>query len=109
MEASKRKKALGLFLLVVVVSVATNVTTNYFTNKHEKDNFKRELQYPTAYAKFSNVKSGVETDFTLAAELTIHSVVHVKTQSKAKMAFREDPFFEFFFGRPRYYQEPPMV
>jgi Do/DeqQ family serine protease len=109
MEATKRKKALGLFLLVVVVSAATNLTTNYFAGKHQKDGFDRELQYPTAYAKFSDVKSGLETDFTLAAELTVHSVVHVKTQSKAKMAFSQDPFFEFFFGRPQYNQEPPVV
>jgi hypothetical protein len=72
------------------------LTTNYFAGKHQKDGFNRELQYPTAYAKFSDVKSGLETDFTLAAELTVHSVVHVKTQSKAKMAFSQDPFFEFF-------------
>ncbi|HEY6915596.1 MAG TPA: deoxyribonuclease HsdR, partial [Paludibacter sp.] len=85
MKASKRMKMLGFFGLVVAVSVATNLTTNYVASK-QSDGFKgQENQIPAAYAKFSKVSSGLETDFTVAAELSVHAVVHVKTKTPVKV------------------------
>lgn len=47
----------------------------------------------------------METDFTVAAELTVHAVVHVKTKTPMKVqqfgGFQNDPFFDYFFGRPQ--------
>ena len=61
---------------------------------------------PTSFASFSNV-SFEPTDFTVAAEKTVHSVVHVKTTYKVRGQSYgrggnpfSDPFFEYFFGRP---------
>jgi Do/DeqQ family serine protease len=61
----------------------------------------------------------MDTDFTLAAELSVHAVVHVKTKTPMQMQQGfggggfNDPFFEYFFGpqqRPqqRQPQEAPM-
>lgn len=56
------------------------------------------------YAKLANITAGAgETDFTIAAELSVNAVVHVKTTYTAKrQSMVSDPFFEFFFGRPQY-------
>lgn len=109
MKTTKKAKAVGLMFLIIIVSVASSLITSYFTNKNKNNNFNQNLQVPAAYAKFAEVSSAGETDFTVAAELCVHSVVHVKTKSKAQLSFSPDPFFEFFFGTPRLYQEPPVI
>jgi serine protease Do len=118
MNVSKRMRMLGFFGLVVVVSVATNLTANYVTHK-QSDEFKgQEGKIPATYARFSQAGSGLETDFTLAAELSVHAVVHVKTKTPVQQmqmqqfGFPNDPFFQYFFGQPGQrqprQQEEPM-
>jgi len=54
--------------------------------------------------------AGEQTDFTYAAELTVHGVVHVKTksmQSQPSYSFG-NPLFDYFFG-PQFRQEPRPV
>jgi serine protease Do len=112
MKASKRMRMLGFFGLVVAVSVATNLTTSYVASK-QSDGFKgQENRIPANYAKFSKVPGGLETDFTVAAELSVHAVVHVKTKTPAKVqqfggGFPNDPFFDYFFGRPQQVPNQP--
>ena len=115
MEATKRLKTLGFFVLVVAVTVATNLTTNYVSQRHEVfDNQGNQL--PATYAKFAHATNAMETDFTVAAELSVHAVVHVKTKTPQKMqqfggGFPNDPFFQYFFGQPQQrqpQQEIPM-
>ena len=119
MKASKRMRMLGFFGLVVVVSVATNLTTSYVVNKEKTDGFKgQDVQVPAMYARFSQAANGAETDFTVAAELSVHAVVHVKTKTPMQQmqmqqfGFPNDPFFQYFFGqpnqRPQKPQEEPM-
>jgi serine protease Do len=107
MNATKRMKTLGFFVLVVAVSVATNVTTDLISRHHESSDFQNN-QLPVEYAKFAHATNAMETDFTVAAELSVHAVVHVKTKSPVKMdrmdqmnGFQNDPFFRYFFGVPR--------
>jgi len=105
MNATKRMKTLGFFGLVVAVSVATNVTTNLVSQKRDSLN-SQENQLPITYAKFAHATRAMETDFTVAAELSIHAVVHVKTKTPMKVqqfggGFQNDPFFDYFFGRPQ--------
>ncbi len=102
MKVSNRLKILGLFVLVVVVSVATNLATNHLNNKDQDVFSQQEVKIPAAYAKFSHVPSAMETDFTVAAELSVHAVVHVKTKIPVSQnEFSRDPFFEYFFGQPQ--------
>jgi Do/DeqQ family serine protease len=109
MNDLKRMKMLGFFGLVVAVSVATNLTTSYVTNK--SDGFKGQgSKIPASYAKFERATNAMETDFTAAAELSIHAVVHVKTKTPMRVqqfgGFQNDPFFDYFFGRPQQPSQP---
>src|ERR1035437_8712001 len=108
MNATKRIKSIGFFVLIVAVSVATNLTTNLVAHKNENSVFQGNNQLPVEYTKFAHATSAMETDFTVAAELSVHAVVHVKTKSPVKMdqldqmnGFPNDPFFQYFFGVPR--------
>lgn len=115
MNLSKRMRTLGFFGLVVAVSVATNLATNLLKNKSTDNSVVQENQIPAAYAKFSGAANAMETDFTVAAELSVHAVVHVTTKTPMKTQMYggdgiNDPFFEYFFGRPQQSQprEAPM-
>ena len=50
MNATKRMKSLGLFVLVVAVSVATNLTTNLVSHKNEGFNG-QDNSLPAGYAR----------------------------------------------------------
>jgi serine protease Do len=84
MKTTKRMKSLGLFVLVVAVSVATNLTTNLVSHKNEGFNG-QDNSLPAGYAKFARASNAMETDFTVAAELSIHAVVHVKTKTPQRI------------------------
>jgi len=111
MNATKRMRTLGFFVLVVAVSVATNLTTNLISHNHESSDFQGN-QLPVGYARFAHAGNAMETDFTVAAELTIHAVVHVKTKTPMRTqqmeGFPNDPFFQYFFGVPRQNQPKEM-
>ena len=104
MNATKRMKTLSFFVLVVAVSVATNVTTNLISRHHESSDFQNN-QLPVEYAKFAHATNAMETDFTVAAELSVHAVVHVKTKTPVRYRqmddFQDDPLFRYFFGVPK--------
>jgi len=104
MNATKRMKTLGFLVLVVAVSVATNVTTNLISRNHDNSTFQNN-QLPVEYAKFAHATNAMETDFTVAAELSVHAVVHVKTKTPIRYRqmddLQDDPFFRYFFGVPR--------
>lgn len=93
-------KITGIVLLTAAVSFATNRIADNLSSKKESGEFSKDI--PAGYAAFKSASSAMETDFTVAAELTVNAVVHVKTKSPApQMAFSRDPFFEYFFGQPQ--------
>ena len=116
MKVTQRTKILGLFAAVVLVSVATNLTTNRIVNHPTSAGYFDNQSVPASYAAISKAPRALDTDFTLAAELSINAVVHVKTKTPVQIqqgfggGFM-DPF-EFFFGpqqRPQQrQQEAPM-
>ncbi len=114
MKVTKRMRMLSFFGLVVAVSVASSLTTNYIVNQNDNVNGESGTQIPATYAKFANVSKALETDFTVAAELSINAVVHVKVKTPMPQQqfgrFPNDQFFEYFFGRPQQIQprEAPM-
>ena len=105
MNETKRMRTLGFFALIVAVSVATNLTTDLVAHKSGNSGFQGNNQLPVEYAKFAHASNAMETDFTVAAELSVHAVVHVKTKTPIKYQqmddFQNDPFFRYFFGDPR--------
>jgi len=63
--------------------------------------------YQTAY--YTSAGNGVATngpDFVNAAEMTVHSVVHIKNEVRRRTSLY-DQFFEDFFGQP--YNPQPMI
>ncbi len=112
MNVSRKARTLGFFVAIVAVSVATNLITNFVTRKQGSNSVFSGQQTPTVYT--NNVRAAAfQTDFTVAAELSVHAVVHVKTKTPMQVqqfGFPNDPFFEYFFGRPQQRQqsETPM-
>lgn len=47
-------------------------------------------------------------DFTTAAEMTVHSVVHIKTEVRRRTSVYDEFFYEFF-GRPQPQYNQPLV
>lgn len=64
---------------------------------------------PVSLASFAT-STGEITDFTYAADRTIHGVVHVYTQAmrSASVSPFGNPFFDYFFG-PGFRQEPQPI
>lgn len=113
MNVTSKFKLFLLFVAVAAVSVATTLTTTHFTKENKLSFGNNNL--PAAYASFSSAPKALDTDFTLAAELSIHAVVHVKTKTPVQVQTFggfNDPFFEYFFGpqqrRQPQQQETPM-
>src|ERR1035437_2147624 len=104
MNVSKRMRTLGFLILVVAVSVAASLITSYIANRNYGGFGEQGYRIPSAYAKFAQASKG-ETDFTVAAGLTVHALVHVKTNTPMKQlqmnGFPNDPFFQYFFGQPQ--------
>ncbi len=113
MNVLPKTKMLGLFVGIVLVSLATNLTANFITKKQSDNNLFQGNQTPVSYAKFASASKAFDTDFTVAAELSIHAVVHVKTKTPVQVqqfgngfgGGFNDEIFEYFFG-PQQRQAP---
>lgn len=108
------KNVLGV-VLVGAISAGVAVGTTSYMLKNDlyvyaadaQNNFKQPLHL----ANYSAV-AAENTDFTKAAESTVHGVVHIKSVAKAQVASGRgggqqyvDPF-EFFFGNRGGFQRP---
>lgn len=113
MKRNAFKTAL-LLIGVIAASAATTLTVLHLTNRNGAQSLWQNdtsgTPLPAAYAKFSAASSALDTDFTVAAELSINAVVHVKTTYAAQRQqyYSNDPLFDFFFGRPRQQMEVPQ-
>jgi Do/DeqQ family serine protease len=104
---TKTVKLLVCFFLAVNVSV-------FAVKLSAKPSEQANLQSESPIG--GKLASAIGTDFTVAAELSVHTVVHVKTKTPVQVnqfqqfGFPNDPFFDFFFGRPQQprNQEMPM-
>lgn len=112
MRTSKFLNLTGLVLLIVGVTVATNLIVNRSMNPSgaESNGFTNQ-PIPASYANFRNAARSGDTDFTVAAELTVNAVVHVKVKAEVRpQGFRGgDPFFEYFFGPQFRQQQQPQI
>ena len=109
MRRNRIFQVIGLVLLVVMVTMATNYVMNRNNARQNQSDFSFD-QVPASYANFKNVSRAGDTDFTVAAELTVNAVVHVKVKSEVMQSrgFSGDPFFEYFFG-PQFRQQQPQI
>ena len=101
-------KYAGVFLIAAVGSLAgTSIYNHSLSDNHFFTN-RKEVQIPSASVNFGTTNGGA-TDFTVAAENTVPTVVHVKTTYARKSA--SNPFmdpFQFFYGQPSPHTEQPQ-
>ncbi|MGL4993407.1 MAG: Do family serine endopeptidase [Bacteroidales bacterium] len=93
------KQLLGLVAVALISSGATIGLHSFIQSKNNHTQ-EEQLARPISFASVSQSKA-IQTDFTLAAENSVHSVVHIRsiiTRTKSTRAQSRDPFFDFFFG-----------
>ena len=105
MKLNKKHRSLFLMILLVVgVSAGTSLGTSYYYKNKEAVAFTEtgESSMQDIKARFAGASKAFDTDFTVAAEMTVNAVVHIKTKAPRQQSsggdFFSDPFFEFFFG-----------
>lgn len=93
------KLFLALIAAAVLGSTLTVVAENYYVKKEDKNFIRTSSRIPSS-----------DTDFTVAAESTINSVVSIKTYANIqRQQYQGNPYFdpfEFFFG-PGYGNSTP--
>ena len=92
------KKYISFFAIALSSSFISVALANHINTKERKITW---AQPECNYGKLATqlVSNVGNPDFTKAAEMTVHAVVHVKTKYKAQMQGNpNDPFFNFFWG-----------
>lgn len=106
----KLKSFFYILLLVCAVIGSSIATAKWLTTEKQT-----QLTPPISTTSFNAQKTNFSensstnrsnTDFTLAAEKSVNSVVHIKTKMTIQQNTSIDPFFEFFFGQPNRPQQP---
>lgn len=109
------KKIIGTVFIAVITSVATlGIAKKYFSNNDLMSVSQKipDLHTVNYIEPSANMDGGGYTNLENAAEISSKSVVHIKTEMKAKNVQYNSPFgddiFEQFFGRGggRMYQQP---
>jgi serine protease Do len=101
----KGKKILGTFLIAAiggVFSLGAFLVISH--NRFARDVFE-EQQTPVQYASYANGGGSTGPDFVVAAQKSVHAVVHIKTEYQQKNNYYDDffgidPFFNFFRNDP---------
>jgi len=95
------------FIMFFVAAFAGGIISIFVyawaTNQEGKHALMLQKNQPVRYASYIPGMSG-NLDFTVAAEKSIHFVVHVKTQYKQYL--QSNNIYDFFFGSPYAQQEP---
>lgn len=72
---------------------------NYYFNHPKPEIIKESVVQQSTPIHLSKLSTSALPSFEVAAEKTLNSVVHIKTISQQVQAYN-DPFQDFFFGRP---------
>ncbi len=99
------KKLSQLVFVAVFSSIATALIFNTFQNKPIASTPNESASYFTTSHSNAALAAVEETSFTLAADKTVHSVVHVKSVSTNNS--NNNPLIEFFYGFKA--QQAPQV
>lgn len=97
-----RKVASTLLIAVIGGFSALAVYTTFF---NEPQKVVQLIEKPQTH--FINSAPVESTDFTVAAERSVHAVVHVKTQYLAEAQY--NPLMDFFFGDKGYSEAQPSM
>lgn len=93
------KNMLGLGLVVAISSGVAGVTASLIVPKKANASYDEVFQQnPNVHRAHFDVADAAPVDFTLAAENSVHAVVHIKSTINAKTSTVDiqDPFSDFF-------------
>jgi len=103
-ESMKTRKILLGSLCLLAVIFTSAFTTILIIKKQQQTGLHigEKLSLPTTFVQHNEtLQKAIQTDFTYAAERSVHSVVHVKTKYKmANSNYSGGSIFDFFFGQP---------
>jgi serine protease Do len=100
------KKFSGILLIAVLSALIAVVV---FASIYKPGTRIVEVESRPATLFTSNrTDTGAISDFTVAAEQAIHSVVHVKTKAMRE-AYSYNPLYEFFYGERQPSQQRPVM
>jgi serine protease Do len=100
------KKFSGL-LLIAVLSALIAVVLFASIYKPGTKIVEAELRPATLFTS-NRTDTGAISDFTIAAEKAVHSVVHVKTKAM-RDTYSYNPFYEFFYGERQPSPQRPVM
>ena len=90
-----------VIVLSVFVAALTGIVSSYLFSKHFAGSYSFSGQGRSAVSQFVNLPSQAPSDFTYAAENSVHAVVHVKTTYVGQSNYYSgNPLLDFFFGTP---------
>lgn len=100
-------KTLFYTFVIAVTGAVTGVYVYSYLNKVEPKvvTIKEEVM-PIGHFT-SDTAYPALPDLTVAAEKSVHAVVHVKTRSRGKESYSGNPFYDFFFGPGSGYGQDP--
>lgn len=93
---------------IAVVSAVTGVYVYSHIIYSEPKIITIKEEVPSVGYFTSTSEQGALPDLTIAAEKTVHAVVHVKTKSRGKDYYSGNPFYDFFFGPGSGYRQQPQ-
>ena len=96
------KKLLSTLFVACLGGLVALSTARYFysSDKNNANQITKPFDQPTIKLASYNqsMASGLNTDFTNAAEKSVNAVVHIKTISERVNNLNYDPFAEWFYG-----------
>lgn len=106
------KKLASVFVIAIIGGIAALSLNHFLENKNNLQTSQITYQPPVKYVNLPGSTPETAVDFTTAAELSVHAVVHVKTtypmNVNQNQFYMYDPFQNLFGGRaPK--QEAPMA
>src|SRR6185369_15086913 len=99
---TKFKKSIAFLMVAAIGGVAGSYFySSQFTQGQTVSSKNAAFKQNVQFAKFTGDETGSMVDFTKAAEMTVHGVVHVKTYY-SNHSTQNNPFDPFgFWGQPR--------
>jgi serine protease Do len=103
------KRFVGIFLIALAGGAVALGLYKLFEKKQTPYYYSARERIPVVKADYLPGVAFNQPDFEAAAAVSIHAVVHVKTEFQRKSGVYDD-FFDFFnFGQPRNQQFAPMT
>lgn len=104
------KRFLGFFSAALLGALFVALIFNFWGNK--ENGIETNLdQLPIVPANYSSHAAVIGPDFVDAADVTVHAVVHIKSELQQRNKTYNDFFdlFNDFFGNPQYRYNQPIV